>query len=153
MPHVFQLSKNFGTLYQGTMTITAYFTKFRTLLGEIKNLNLMLKCSRVTQGCTCDDARKLENYEDMIKCFCLHRYPVWHELYSKPQPKSRKNVQSSSSATKVKIVAQVSTSIYSTSPSDCSLDISGKSVIPFIDAQCQLLSKMVHNSIKQITRM
>lgn len=67
MPRVFQLRKELSSLTQGTLTITAYFTKFRTLIAEIDNLNPIPKCSCATRGCACDHAKKMEAYEDMIK--------------------------------------------------------------------------------------
>lgn len=67
MPRVFQLRKDLGALCQGTMTIIAYFTRFRTLIAEIENLNPMPKCSCVTKGCNCDNAHKPEKYENTTK--------------------------------------------------------------------------------------
>lgn len=67
MPRVFQLRKELSAISQGNMTITSYFTKFRTLVAEIDNLNPMPKCICVTRTCLCQNAQKLEKYEDMIK--------------------------------------------------------------------------------------
>lgn len=52
---------------QGNMTITAYFTKFRTLIAEIDDLNPLPKCTYTTSSCTSQNAQKLDKYEDMIK--------------------------------------------------------------------------------------
>lgn len=67
MLRVFQLRKELGCMSQGTMSITSYLTKFRTLLAEIDNLNHMPKCTCVTRNCTCHNAQKIEKYEEMIK--------------------------------------------------------------------------------------
>lgn len=77
------------------------------------------------------------------KCFCLHGYLDWHKLYGKWKP--RKNAQSTASCT-LKTAAQISTSV-----SDCHCDTSTKTTVPmpFTDAQCQQLSKMIHDSIRQ----
>lgn len=67
MPRVFHLRKELSSLTQGTMSITAYFTKFRTLIAEIDTLNPMPKCICVTCNCACDSAKKLDKYEDTLK--------------------------------------------------------------------------------------
>ncbi|XP_074367095.1 uncharacterized protein LOC141707685 isoform X2 [Apium graveolens] len=68
MPRVFQLRKELGSMNQNNMAITTYFTKFRTVLVEIENLDPMPKCTcAVRTGCTCQNAQKLEKYEEMIK--------------------------------------------------------------------------------------
>lgn len=67
MPHVFQLRKELSAMTQGSMSITAYFTKFRTLIAEIDNLSPLPKCTCSVSNCSCDNVRKLEKYEDMLK--------------------------------------------------------------------------------------
>lgn len=48
------------------MSITAYFTRFRTLIAEIDNLNPIPRCTYTSNACTRDNAHKLDKYEDMI---------------------------------------------------------------------------------------
>ncbi|XP_074330936.1 uncharacterized protein LOC141668129 [Apium graveolens] len=241
MPRVFHLRKELSSLTQGSMSITAYFTKFCTLLAEIDTLNPMPKCICASCNCACNNAKKLDNYANMLKLsqflmglsdeytsvrgqllmmqpmsslsqvfslllqeesqrgfakigqspladsmaltvkynnlskfrnntghqsgsqkkantdvvcdychttghsrdkyFCLHGYPDWHMLYGKPKPKPRKNVSAV-----VKSAAQVSTISHS---SEVSIDNSEKPIMLFTDAQCQQLSKMIQDSLRQ----
>lgn len=39
MPRLFYLRKELASLVQGTQSITAYFTKFRTWIDELDNLS------------------------------------------------------------------------------------------------------------------
>lgn len=67
LPRVFQLKKELMFLSQGTMSVTAYFTKFRTLNDEMDDLSPIPRCSCVTRTCTCEFAAKLEVYDQMHK--------------------------------------------------------------------------------------
>lgn len=67
LPRVFQLRKELTSLQQGSLSVTPYFTKFRTLMAEIDNLSPLPKCICLTRNCACDNAQKLEKYENMLK--------------------------------------------------------------------------------------
>lgn len=242
LPRVFQLRKDLTSLQQASLSITAYFTKFRTLIAEIDNLSPLPKCICVTRTCTCDNAQKLDKYENIMKlsqflmglndlytpvrgqllmmqptptlsqafslliqeesqrefaknsqspiadsmamnvkytnlskfksntqqtgvgnaqrkvssdtyhdycqnaghtkdkCFCLHGYPEWHKLHGKPKPRPKK-------LNAVKSAAQVSVS--NTIHADCTDSPIAKDGLMFTDAQCQQLSKMIQETIRQ----
>lgn len=67
MPRIFQLRKELASISQGNMSVTSYFTKFKTLVAEIDNLAHIPKCVCATNACTCNNRHKLEQYEEMIK--------------------------------------------------------------------------------------
>lgn len=83
------------------------------------------------------------------KCFCLHGYPDWHKLYGKPKPKPRKPYSSQAPASVLKSAAQVSTQLPVAGSTENSTDSVVKQTMPFTDAQCQQLSKMIQDSIRQ----
>lgn len=248
MARVFQLRKDLSSLTQSTLSITAYFTKFRTMIAEIDTLSSMPKCICASCNCACESAKRLEKYVDMLKlsqflmglndqytsvrgqllmmqpvpsisqafslllqeesqrefaklsqtpltdsmaltvkynnlskfkstgqpfnsqrkpvadvtcdychtaghtrdkCFCLHGYPEWHKLYGKPKPKPRKAINSQTSAQSVKSAAQVFAYPNSSTVSDVTTENSVNTALPFSDAQCQQLSKMIQESIRQ----
>ncbi|XP_074340197.1 uncharacterized protein LOC141677941 [Apium graveolens] len=67
LPRIFQLRKELASMHQGNMPITSYFTKYRTLMAEIDCLSPIPKCVCVNSNCACENAQKLEKYEDMVK--------------------------------------------------------------------------------------
>ncbi|XP_074350686.1 uncharacterized protein LOC141690015 [Apium graveolens] len=67
VPRVFQLKKELVSLTQGTLSITAYFTKFRTLMDEIDDLSPLPKCICVNSNCCCAYVIKLDEYEQINK--------------------------------------------------------------------------------------
>lgn len=67
MPRVFQLRKEIASISLGSLSITAYFTKFCTLIAEIDTLNPIPRCTCLASNCTCANAQNLDKYEDMIK--------------------------------------------------------------------------------------
>ncbi|XP_074347607.1 uncharacterized protein LOC141686472 [Apium graveolens] len=67
MPRTFQFRKELASIQQGSMSITTFFTRFRTLMSKIDNLNPIPKCVCVNNKCACNNAKKLEKYEDAIK--------------------------------------------------------------------------------------
>lgn len=52
---------------QGSMSVTAYFTKFRTLIDEMDNLSSLSRCTCVSRTCTCEFVVKMEVYDQMHK--------------------------------------------------------------------------------------
>lgn len=67
VPRIYQLQKELSSLSQGSMSITSYFTKYRTLNDEIDNLAPIPKCMCSTTSCTCDYSAKLLRYEQINK--------------------------------------------------------------------------------------
>lgn len=67
MPRTFQLRKDLSAIQQGTLSITSYFTKFKTLVAELDNLAPIPKCICVASNCTCQNVQKLNHYEEGIK--------------------------------------------------------------------------------------
>ncbi|XP_074363351.1 uncharacterized protein LOC141703860 [Apium graveolens] len=67
MPRTFQLRKELSSLQQGNLSVTSYFTKFKTLVAEIDNLAPIPKCTCVTTNCSCQSAQKLNQYEEILK--------------------------------------------------------------------------------------
>ncbi|XP_074352187.1 uncharacterized protein LOC141691361 [Apium graveolens] len=67
MPRTFQLRKELSSLQQGNLSVTSYFTKFKTLVAEIDNLAPIPKCTYVTTNCSCQSAQKLNQYEEILK--------------------------------------------------------------------------------------
>lgn len=67
MPRIFQLRKEIASISQGSLSITAYFTKFRTLFSEIDDLMPLARCSCASSNCACAHAQRLDKYEDMTK--------------------------------------------------------------------------------------
>ncbi|XP_074377938.1 uncharacterized protein LOC141719457 [Apium graveolens] len=65
VPHIFQLKKDLTALKQGSMSITAYFTKMRTLTDELNALAPIPKCICVQNSCACGVSSKLETYEQI----------------------------------------------------------------------------------------
>lgn len=65
VPRIFQLKKDLTALNQGTMSITAYFTKIRTLTDELNALAPLPKCICVSNTCSCGVSAKLEAYEQI----------------------------------------------------------------------------------------
>ncbi|XP_074374656.1 uncharacterized protein LOC141715070 [Apium graveolens] len=59
------LKKDLVTLNQGTLSITAYFTKMRTLTDELDALTPLLTCVCVQNFCTFEVNTKLETYEQL----------------------------------------------------------------------------------------
>lgn len=66
VPRLFNLRKDLALLTQGTMSITAYFTKFRGLMDESENLAPIPKCICANNSCACGVANKIEQYERQI---------------------------------------------------------------------------------------
>ena len=58
VPRIFQLKKELTALHQGSMSITAYFTKCRTLTDELSDLSPLPKCN-------CPNNVKLVAYEQL----------------------------------------------------------------------------------------
>ncbi|XP_074365665.1 uncharacterized protein LOC141706743 [Apium graveolens] len=67
MPRTFQFRKELSSLQQGNLSVTSYFTKFKTLVAEIDNLPPIPKCTCVTTNCSCQSAQKLNRYEEILK--------------------------------------------------------------------------------------
>ncbi|XP_074347554.1 uncharacterized protein LOC141686415 [Apium graveolens] len=65
VPRIFQLKKELTALTQGSMSITAYFTKLRTLTDELNALSPIPKCICPQNSCTCGVNGKLEAYEQL----------------------------------------------------------------------------------------
>lgn len=62
---LFQLRKDLAHLTQDTMNVSAYFTKFRTMMDELDNLITILKCT--CKVCTCGASTQLISYEQTLK--------------------------------------------------------------------------------------
>ncbi|XP_074352874.1 uncharacterized protein LOC141692029 [Apium graveolens] len=67
LPRVFQLKKELMSLYQGSMSITAYFTKFRSLIDEMDDLSPVPRCTCLSTSCQYAFLIKLEEYEQVHK--------------------------------------------------------------------------------------
>ncbi|KAL8145688.1 hypothetical protein AgCh_003726 [Apium graveolens] len=67
MPRTFQFCKELSSLQQGNLSVTSYFTKFKTLVAEIDNLAPIPKCTCVTTNCSCQSAQKFNQYEEILK--------------------------------------------------------------------------------------
>ncbi|XP_074324527.1 uncharacterized protein LOC141661419 [Apium graveolens] len=67
VPRIFQLKRELTALFQGSMSITAYFTKMRTLMDELNALSLIPKCTCPQSNCSCGVTGKLETYEQINK--------------------------------------------------------------------------------------
>lgn len=61
IPRLFGLRKDLADLKQDTLSISAYFTKFRCLLEELDTL------SPIPKDCVCDNVHKLDKYEQLVK--------------------------------------------------------------------------------------
>lgn len=55
------------SLSQGSMSVIAYFTKFRTLIDEMDDLAPLPRCTCVNYNCTCNFFAKMYAYEQMHK--------------------------------------------------------------------------------------
>ena len=58
VPKLFGLRKDISHLSQGSLSVTAYFTKFKTLLDELDCISAAPRCT--CSGCTCGINNKLE---------------------------------------------------------------------------------------------
>lgn len=65
MPRIFQLKKDLTALYQGSMSITTYFTKMRSLIDELNALAHIPKCVYPQTSCSCGVSAKLEAFEQV----------------------------------------------------------------------------------------
>lgn len=65
VPKLFNLKKELAYLSQGNMSISAYFTKFRTLNDELDELADVPRCN--CDKCTCDNNVKIEKYLNDVK--------------------------------------------------------------------------------------
>lgn len=65
VPRLFHLRKDQASLSQGSLSITACFTKFRTLIDELDNLSSIPRCTCTL--CTCGFNQKIETYEQGLK--------------------------------------------------------------------------------------
>lgn len=65
VPRIFQLKKDLTALNQGSLSITAYFTKMRNLTDELSALSRIPKCVCVRNSCSCGVSSKLEFYEQV----------------------------------------------------------------------------------------
>ena len=66
VPRLFNLRKELASLTQGTKSITAYFTVFRSLIDELENLAPIPRCSCQSNTCACGLSDKLNKYEQQI---------------------------------------------------------------------------------------
>lgn len=64
---MFQLRKDLASLSQGTKSITAYFTIFRGLIDELDCLSPIPRRVCTNSTCSCNNAQKLDAYEQYIK--------------------------------------------------------------------------------------
>lgn len=71
IPKVFNLRRELAYLTQGSMSISAYFTKFRSLHDELEIISEMPKCS--CNKCICDVNQKLLNFmkSNMLSQFLM----------------------------------------------------------------------------------
>lgn len=60
IPKLFNLRKEISCLSHGNMSISAYFTKYRSLVDELDALSEFPRCT--CGKCTCENNQKLENY-------------------------------------------------------------------------------------------
>ncbi|XP_074354925.1 uncharacterized protein LOC141693675 [Apium graveolens] len=65
VPRIFQLKKELTALHQGSMSITAYFTKMRILTDKLNALAPIPKCVCAQNTCTCGVSAKLAAYEQI----------------------------------------------------------------------------------------
>ncbi|XP_074336327.1 uncharacterized protein LOC141673476 [Apium graveolens] len=65
VPKLFNLRKDIGSLTQGNLSISAYFTKFRTLNDELEALSPVPRCD--CGKCTCTVNTKLDNFSKITK--------------------------------------------------------------------------------------
>ncbi|XP_074378489.1 uncharacterized protein LOC141720032 [Apium graveolens] len=65
VPKLLNLRKELSHLTQGMMSITAYFTKFRTIHDELECLSAKPRCTCTT--CTCTINSKLEAYDQTVQ--------------------------------------------------------------------------------------
>lgn len=65
VPRIFQLKKELTSLNQGNMSITAYFTRMRSLTDELNALSPIPKCICPQNSCVCGVTAKLEAYEQI----------------------------------------------------------------------------------------
>lgn len=112
--------------------------KFKTSPG----MNSQKKSTTDSANMFCDYCQNSGHLRD--KCFCLHGYPEWHRLHGKPKPKPRKlNTSAGKSAAQVSSLP--STSVNTTVDTPTTVQESGV----FSDAQCQQLSKMIQDTLRQ----
>lgn len=64
IPKMYQVKKDLAYLTQGTMTVAAYFTKFRSLYDEHISLVDLPKC---TCNCVCGALKTLEDHDQIQK--------------------------------------------------------------------------------------
>ncbi|WOH00712.1 hypothetical protein DCAR_0520086 [Daucus carota subsp. sativus] len=67
MPRVFQLRKEIASVNQGNLSITTYFTRIKTLIAEIDNFSPLPRCICTNANCTCENARRIDEYEHVMK--------------------------------------------------------------------------------------
>lgn len=65
VPQLFHLRTELSQLTQGSMSIAAYFTQYRTLSDELECLSVKPKCS--CNKCTCDINSQMDTYEKSIQ--------------------------------------------------------------------------------------
>lgn len=65
MPKLFSLRRDLSYLTQGTMTVVAYYTKFKTLSDELNSLVTRPQCN--CAKCTCNINMKSELYDQYIQ--------------------------------------------------------------------------------------
>lgn len=61
LPKLFNLRKEIVQLSQGSMNVTAYYTKYKTLIDELDNLTSRPRCD--CRKCSCDVNNKLSVYD------------------------------------------------------------------------------------------
>lgn len=65
MPKLFKLRKEIAHLTQGTLSVAAYFTKFRSVHDELECISAKSKYSCIT--CTCTIKTKLDTYDQTVQ--------------------------------------------------------------------------------------
>lgn len=63
-PRVFELKKALSALTQETLSMSAYYTKFKVLWDDMANLSNIPKCTCI---CTCISKQQAEQYEEIMK--------------------------------------------------------------------------------------
>ncbi|XP_074374577.1 uncharacterized protein LOC141714986 [Apium graveolens] len=67
LPRVFQLKKDLMSLSQGSISITAYFTKFRSLIDKMDDFPPVPRCIYLSTSCQYAFLTKLDEYEQVHK--------------------------------------------------------------------------------------
>lgn len=63
-PRIFELKQALSAVQQDTLSVSAYYTKFKMLWDDFVNVSNIPKCVRL---CTCKAKAQIEQYDELMK--------------------------------------------------------------------------------------